>query len=597
MGISFSGVGSGLPTGDWINALMAAESAPLNRLYQKSSALETSKTTFNTIESKFSSLRSNIERFTDANIVSAFDIFGRNKASSSDDSIIKATVSNNATVQELKMKVSQLATSTQAKSVNTPGMVSTGDTKITELGNFAGKNGTFTIYTDNQKHEFELTGESGSETINDVINMINTEFSGGEITASLTAEGKFKLEVDNGQVSDVRLGANNDTSNVFNVLKLEKIAIDDQVPTDPGNIDYFESSKTLSSVNIGGILVGNDANLNTEVTAGTFTIGDAEFTIDDSTTLSGLISEINSNEDAGVTASFDVTNNQFVLNAKDAGAITINVESGTSNFTEVMGLTSGSGLATGSQTLGNNAIIEINGENIEANTNTVGSDITGINGLTLNLLGTTSDAEGETSEVDINIQKDTGDLIKAVEDFISKYNEISDEVSKHTSFSGNLKSESSLRRLQSDLRMTAMNNIEGLDTYSNLASIGISTGAFGASISDNTNHLQLDKDKLLEAISKNPNEVRALFIGDEDKGITGIMQSLEDKVESALDIENGYFRSRKDSYDSMISDIDKSITKKNEYLDSYRERLVKQFASMDQYIAQLQSQSAALSMF
>jgi flagellar hook-associated protein 2 len=594
MAISFSGVGSGLPTGDWINALVQAEGAPITRLSDKSTAIGTQKANLNTIMSNFTSLKSSVQTFTDANIVSAFDIFGRKKASVSDSSLLTASVSNGSTVQDLTVKISQLASATTASSVNNPGKVSTGDTKITELNNYTGKNGKFSIYINNQKHQFELDGTAGKSTLNDVVSMINNEFTGGEVTASLTAEGKFKLDVDNAKVSSINLGSNTDTSNIFNVLRLAKTPLNIANPATPDNVDYFQSSSPLTSINIHGALVGNDANLNTAITAGTFTIGGSEYTVDAQSTISSLIGKINSDTKSGVSASYDSTNNKLVIKSKTPGATAINIEKGTSNFTDVMGLTNGTDLASGSQVLGNNALLEINGQNVEANSNTVTEDISGIKGLTLNLLGKTSDVVGETAEIKINVQQNTDDASSALDSFIKSFNNITTAVTNATKTGGTLKSEFNLVRLQSGLRSTATGQVKGISSqYNSLASIGVTTGAVGASVSANTNNLTVDKEKFLKALNDNPEDVKALLIGDKSRGITGIMQTLKTQTESSLDPVNGYFKARSNSFDSQMSDIAASIKKKNEYLESYRKRLTTQFSQMDTYISQLKSQQAS----
>ena len=99
-----------------------------------------------------------------------------------------------------------------------------------------------------------------------------------------------------------------------------------------------------------------------------------------------LVYQINSNSDTGVTASYDAVTNKLVLKANDPGSTTINIEAGTSNFTDVVGWTNGSGgIAEDSQVLGVNSKFTINGQEFESASNTIGEDVTGITGLTLNL--------------------------------------------------------------------------------------------------------------------------------------------------------------------------------------------------------------------
>ena len=105
MSIQFGGIGSGLPVQDWIDAIIQAESNRLNSLKTKKYAVQNSKTALNTVESKFSSLRSSVEKLTDANLASVFDLFERKKITSSDTDkdIATATVSTNAAVQKIDL--------------------------------------------------------------------------------------------------------------------------------------------------------------------------------------------------------------------------------------------------------------------------------------------------------------------------------------------------------------------------------------------------------------------------------------------------------------------------------------------------------------
>lgn len=311
-------------------------------------------------------------------------------------------------------------------------------------------------------------------------------------------------------------------------------------------------------------------------------------------TLSDLIAQINNSKDANAIATYDTRENKLKITAKDPGALSINIEAGTSNFTEVMGLTSGDSIADGSQTLGKNASVELNGTKFESYSNKLTEDITGCTGVTINLLGTTSETDEDKKSVEINVQQDTEELTNAIDEFIKKFNEVSSEVDKNTAVGKTLHSEYSLVMQKNGLRSLLTSAVDGLEEFDNLAMIGISTGKVGASITDDTNKLTFDKEKFKEALLKNPDEVRTLLIGDKDKNIEGLFEKVEAKLENTLDIENGYFAAREDSFDSSYSTIEKHIKKQEDSLENYRKRLVQQFSQMDKYISQLQQQSSAL---
>ena len=329
-------------------------------------------------------------------------------------------------------------------------------------------------------------------------------------------------------------------------------------------------------------------------TSYTIQIGGAEFEIDADTTLQDLINNINSDDDADVIASYDMRENKLVLTATEAGKTAINLEDTSGDFLEQIGLITVGGDSLSSQTLGENASVYINGsaEALEVNSNILTSDISGLTGITINLKNLTE--VGET--IKINVEQDTEVLTSAVEDFISKFNATINEIDSKTSTGKDLSNEYSLVSLRNNLRLLATDNVDGLSSYDSFGMIGISTGAVGTSVEEETKTLQLDKDKFLEALQNNPEEVKSLLIGDSDSGITGVLQQLEAKVESVSDPVNGYFAAREDSMDRMIVDIDKSILKGEERLIQRRKILEQQFNQMDAYISQMQQMSSTLAM-
>jgi flagellar hook-associated protein 2 len=357
----------------------------------------------------------------------------------------------------------------------------------------------------------------------------------------------------------------------------------------------FTSISPINTINLGGKIIGNEANLNVSgpITAGTFKIGKTEFTIDATTTMSTLLNNINKDADAGVTAQFDASTNKLVLTSKNAGKTAINLENGTSNFLTQTGLVTAGGDSLSSQTLGDNAKVYINGSitALEVNSNTITDDISGISGLTINLKNTT--AVG--TSIDININQDTDQISSALDDFVAKFNAMASTVDSQTAKDKSLHSEYSLISLKNTFRSMASDRVDALTSFNSLSMIGISTGAVGKSATDTSNTLSLDKTKLLAALQKNPSEVKTLLVGDAAAGITGIFQKLETKLTQVLDPVSGYFDARKDSIDTSIANTDKSITRGEERITAYKNMITKQFNLMDQYISKMQQQSTAIS--
>lgn len=584
-GISFSGVGSGLPIQDWISQLVSARRLPLDNLYAKKNKLGNVKTILSTVESDFRAFSSSVQKLTDANLASSFDIFSARNATSSDTDAVTVTASNNTALQSLTLVIESLATSTKAQN-DTFAQTVEGTNLFTDIANKHGEEGTLSIYANGIKTEITI---EETDTLDDIAGKINTAF-GSDITASVI-DGKFDITYDNIAVTELTLGSSADTSNFFDVMQLSTASA-----TDNGNnTSTLESTSEISKINMSGTITNNGANLNITgdpITEGTFTIGTAEFTVNASTTLAGLISQINRDEDSGVKAQIDTKNNTLVLISNDAGKTAINLENGTSNFLTKIGLITDTGDSLSSQILGNNAVVYLNGSEtaLEVNSNTITGAVSGITGLTITLKNTTEEEE----TVEININQDTEEIKESLETFISKYNKIISDVAFYTSKDQNLHREYSLINIKNSVRSMTTDRISSLSDYDSLAMIGISTGSIGKSVEDTSNSLHLDSDKLLEALQKNPSEVKALLIGDADAGITGIFQNLEAKLDNVLDPVNGYFEVREDSVNTTIKTTDKSIARGEERLESYRKLITKQFSDMDQYIAQMQQQSQTL---
>jgi len=607
--ISFSGAGSGLPISQIIEALMGIESQSVNRLYDDQTSLQSSKTTLGTLGTKVSSLRSSVEKFTDANIASVFDLFSKRTATSSDSALATVTANNKASIQNVSLKVNNLATATTAQSINAPGKVITGAELVKNLGNGSAvvtkddedgnKEGTtFSIYVDNKKFTINLddtTTLNKAGDANSIVNQINTATE-GILTASVV-DGKFRIDVDNSaEYHNIKLGSSSDTSNFLNIMQLntEVAELDVEGEEIAGSTDYITSDNSISSILTSGTIVGASAtsNLTTAVTAGDFTIGKATFTLNEYNSLADIISRINSSDDAGVVATFDARSNSLKLTAKDPGATTINVLNGSSNFLTAMGLTTADNtLAEGSQKLGSNASFELNGKTMEANTNTVGSDITGLLGVTITLKGKTPTNTGGSTTANLSIGQDTASLVSAMKNMLTKFNEFSTEVDKDTASGGNLKSDYSLIRLKNDLRSSLMNTVSGISEYNSFGIIGVSSGAVGTSVTTGTNTLSLDESKFLEALNENPADIRALLIGDKQRGITGIFQNLKSKLETALDPEYGYVHSKEDSVNSQLTTLAKSIADAELRLEERREVLKNQYNQMDQLISNMKSQA------
>lgn len=445
--------------------------------------------------------------------------------------------------------------------------------------------GSLTVYRDGQKATIQIKAD---ETFDQLRTRLSTAFADLDLTFE---NGYLKIFSKDGK--NVEVGSTTDTSNFSAITGIQK--------DENGNV---MSARELYCVNGDSTITTSGIFRRGDITKGTFTIGNAVFTIDDNTTLSGLIAQINSSDEANATAFWDNVDGQFVIKSRSTGAALVNIEAGTSNFTDIMGFTTTgtvdvkkddgsiekqqvSKMNIGTQEIGENAKIKINGTTYTATSNTITSDITRIKGLTINLKGLTKD-----SSVTLKVERDKETLANAVSGVVDSYNELMKNVDEAIASDGDLKNESTLKLIRNQLRNLMTSSDMGTTVFRNLDSIGISVAAASGNNIATTNSaivsLAFDKDKFLKAYEADQDAVKGLIIGGANN--KGIFTKVEDLVESTLKSVSGYFASTETSYANKIKDLDKKITKANRDVDRYKARLEAKFQSMDMLIAQMQQQ-------
>lgn len=570
MSISFSGLISGLDTSSWVEALVSVREEKVTSMQSELQSIQNVRDTLSSTKTLFSDLRSAIEKLTDYKFGGTFDLFSNNTATSSDENVFTATVTNSAARQNYDIFVEQLATYTKALSAEPASAVADDSTELTNIGITEGK---FTVYVDGVKHSISI--EEG-DTVGDLKNQL----SQAGINAEIDTDGVLKLSSADG-TSDLNIGATTDSSNFVSLLGLTK--------QDDGS---YNSTSSMFKASTASLLTSADSGFKEQITAGTFTIGDATFTIDEKTTLSSLISQINSSDEAQAYAYWDDATGKLNITSTKEGASYINIEAGTSNFTDVMGLTESSWDADGNlvsskmytdaQTLGQNAIFTVNGTTITSASNTITSDISRIEGVTLNLKGVSNTEDGSST---LSVEQDTTKLVEAVNEFIDAYNAVMSNLSEVTASGGDLHGESTLTSIRNSIRSYANgSNATNGGIYTLLSQIGISTAeADGNNLSTDTDTLSLDEDKFLEALQENPDSVASILSGE-----NGILTHIENTVEQALSATTGYFDVKSSSLDNQISRQEDKISDEKSDIETYRARLENQFYQMEMAIAQMQ---------
>ena len=410
--------------------------------------------------------------------------------------------------------------------------------------------------------------EAGFMTKDGTISTNPTDANNTGIIALSVAEGH-----------ELVIGASNDTTNFATIANLNKTGY-----------NTITGSRALYRVNVNSLITQSGLYRDGDITEGTFIIGDAEFTIDSTTTLSSLINQINKNDKAYANAYWDTLSGTLVIQSTNTGASLINIEAGTSNFTDIMGFTKTkdgvSALVTDSQTLGQNAVVRINGTTVTSATNVITSDISRIKGLTINLKNV---SEGET--VTITVEQDKESIYNAVSDTLDSYNAMMEALNKELSDRSSLGGESILKLMRNNLKRLMTSSLTGAYVFKNLASVGISTGQASDDISTNVTSLLIDKDKFMDALNTDSDAVQDLLVG--TKANPGIFLQANNIVESSIKTD-GYFSNMANTLTKSINNIDKKITKANNDIENYRTKLQSKFHNMELTISGLQSAYANL---
>ena len=570
MSISFSGLASGLDTSSWVDAMVSVKKQDLTKFQTQLTGYQTTKTTLNDTRSAYSSLRTAIEKLTDAKFGGSMDLFAKNSAKSSNEDIFTATATSSAARQNYDVKVKQLATYTKAMSKESASAVADDSTKLANLGI---KDGTFTAYVNGQKSVVNIGKD-------DTLGNLKARMAEFGVKTEVDAQGVLKFSAQNAG-DTINIGATTDSSNLASLVGLAR--------QEDGT---YASTNSLYKASIATKLTDENSGFNQQITAGTFTIGSATFTIDEKTTLSSLISEINNNDEAQAYAYWDDATGKLSITSKKEGASYINIEAGTSNFTDVMGFTESewdadgnvvsSKMFTDAQELGLNAIFSVNGTTMTSTSNTVTSDISRMDGITLTLKRANTEDDGNTT---LSVTQDTSQLKDAIKGFIDAYNAAISKTEEVTANGADLHGETSLTSLSRTLKNYASSsNADNGGVYKLLSDIGISTAAADSkNLDTNTYELKLDEEKLMKALEENPESVKAILTGD-----GGVLNMMEDTIEQSLKAVTGFFDIKTSTLDSNIKKVNEKITKKNSSIQTYEEQLKKKFSNMETMIAQMQ---------
>ncbi|MCP4411425.1 MAG: flagellar filament capping protein FliD, partial [Gammaproteobacteria bacterium] len=305
------------------------------------------------------------------------------------------------------------------------------------------------------------------------------------------------------------------------------------------------------------------------------------------TSYEGMANLINASDDnPGVTASIidngDATNPyQLTLTSEDTG------EDARLTLTNLTGLSEVTG--TGAASL--NAEFTVNGISYQRQSNTAIKDV--IDGITLDLKNT-----GEST---LNVNVDLGTVKEDILSLIDGFNKLvsyikgtdttsedTDTTTDETTDEDNdnpLENSGSANRITYNLK-SLLTTVLDLDSdYTSLTDLGLEINSNGI--------ISINETTLDNAIASNPDALQALFIGDSDQEITGLADILNDALTDMVS-STGIASTEIDQAETQITRIDKDIESESERLTIKYQNMAREFAKLDSYINQLNSEANIL---
>lgn len=275
-----------------------------------------------------------------------------------------------------------------------------------------------------------------------------------------------------------------------------------------------------------------------------------------------------------------VVDNRLVLEDEETGSRDIKFGGDGKGTLVNLGLDSNSRDLTRGQA----AKFNVNGIDIERDTNTV-SDA--IKGVTINLNKVHDTGQSEI----VTISADTEKATKLVQDFVDQYNSTMQFIEEKTNAGdpekpgskGALAGESSLNRLVSSLRRAVTGVLDSDKDGINVASkIGITT-------TDKSGKLSFDKDVFLQALEDNKEDTMA-FLTSKGQDGEGLIGRVNKEIDVFISKENGIIKSQNESFERTQKDLTRQIENFEDRMERKEAYYVKTFTALDMAMMKAEDQ-------
>jgi flagellar hook-associated protein 2 len=604
-----------MDTDELVKKLIQAQRAPLDKYAKAKQMLEWKQQDYRNMNTKLMEFRTSAFNMTLSQPYSA------RKISLTNESVATVSAGTNTNEGTYTLKVKQLAQAASltsgklgakelAAGVKEPGAVTLAELD-SDIGNtsltVSGEKGTATISV------------TGATKVSDLVAMINSRSAATGVKASYDSNLDALFFSSSTTGANAKVGLTSESSDLLTALQVTG-----------GDYEMYSGDPDKVFVNEG--LAADAKQLIDKTITGTqnFIIKgleeDHSFNITKNTTIGGLITEINDKlASKGVTAALDVTGHLVVHNSSGEqltfggdGLAAVGFEGGEVSATP------------GYAQSGKNASVEFNGVKGEYSSNTFT-----VNGMTISAKN-----EDESVTTTITVTQDADAIYESVKSFVDKYNQLvsdvnsvlselkykdfepltaeqkadmsEDEIKKweEKAMSGTLRHDSLLNSGMLAFRNAFAGIVSGLPSgqLKNLGEIGISATLVKDGVvtgyQDENGKLYIDEAKLKKAITERPDEIKALFTADDNIKNSSAGDGIATRLYQAADTVMRQITERAGNSD-MVEDnytmgkesrrIDDEITRLTLRLEAMETRYYNQFSAMENYLNQMNSQSAWLS--
>lgn len=614
---------SGMDIDSMVKSMMAAKRVPLDKLNQDKQLLQWTRESYREMNSKLYDFRTN-KLTTKYGSNSALN--AQKAVLSGNTTAVKAEALATATGLDMKVDVTKLATRTTYETAGLgqgiPATTSLAKLDGVDLGSMSGldmeqylkKGFDISINGETFKDKDGKSLFNGMTSISTLVATINSSAKANAIASYDEITGKLSIaSKTSGKDGLVTMGTPASSNTLLGLFSTKKVAETNKVTGATNDTTLTQLTNMLNGT----------ALTDAEVKDIKFSINGKEFTFKGTDKISEIVTKINADTDAKVTAEF--TNDGTlklvgIVDNPDNPKGAVNLGGNSYGFMKLFNGMKSNPADSSSITqkiIGENAEVKINNiaiDNVNSNTFT-------INGIQLTLQELTKSGE----PVIIKTQTDPSKAVESIKSFVEDYNSLilslnskideakyrdfkpltdaqkaelkEDDIKTWTekAKSGLLKNDDIIKSVLSEMRSIISDKLGPLST------LGITTGNYLSN-----GKLVINEEKLNTAISANPQLALDLLQGPASAPKEGILDKMADKITAAIEKISERAGTNRYSMDLTSTFKEESVMGKKmklynsrlsamtTMLNNTETRYYKQFTAMETAMNKLQSQSNSL---